>query len=111
MGAALNHIILPALVGLAGQEIIQWFSLRTVLSKPEHLQTLRDPKYWTICALMLLFGTAIIYFWVSGDPQRYQDKDIMVFGLSFPALVRKITASVAGAQDRALGIRWSTYLF
>jgi uncharacterized membrane-anchored protein len=98
-------------VGILVQEVVQWYSLRSVLSKREHQQTLRDPTYWIVVIAMLVVGTAATYFWMADELDRYKIRDALILGISFPAIVRKtLSAATPDNKDPALGVRWTTYL-
>ena len=104
-------LIAAAGVGILVQEVIQWYALRSVLSKKEHQQTLKDPAYWAVVIAMLIVGTAATYFWMFDELERYKVRDALILGISFPAIVRKtLSAATPDTKEPTLGVRWTAYL-
>ena len=104
------QLLMAAATGIAVQEVVQWYALRSDLSKEEHRNTLHDRNYWLVVAAMLLFGTLAAYWWMAEDSMRYTTKDALLLGISFPAVVRKAIAAAVPKETRPLGTNWTTYI-
>lgn len=103
-------MMVSAMTGAAVQEILQWYSLRRVLSKAEHRSVISDPIYWAVTIAMVLGCSLFVVFWMYGREGAYSPRDALLIGVAFPAFVRKSVAGLSGPEERAQGVRWTTYL-
>ncbi len=82
-----------AAVGAALQEVLYWYEAYKSLEIDKYQMLMRSAQYWiTISAFILLTGIVAI-IWFQGDKDLPRLKDVLIFGVSLPLIVKQIVRS------------------
>lgn len=92
-------LIFSGFIGILLQEIMQWYDLRGKLLDKDVADLFFSRQYLIIFSLLSIVSIAAIAVYIGDDYQKYSNRDVLVLGLAFPTILRKMI----GASRRTGG--------
>lgn len=88
-------IFASAALGATVQEILCWYDIYKRLDAEKHQSLINSRKYWGIvCAFIVVTGLiSLIWFNNQNNDQHPNLRDVLVFGISLPLIVKQIIRS------------------
>lgn len=97
------RIFLTAGFGAVLQELIHWYGLRAKLELDKYQNTLKSKWYWVVTLGMVLAAGIGTMIWFADAGQNTRSQDYMLFGFSFPLIIKKLGTAYAASRRRTLG--------
>lgn len=88
-------LLLAAVLGASIQEVFYWYEIRTKLELKKNKAIMKSTAYWIVTIMMVFFSAIGVYFFLESNIDRYIARDFMVYGFSFPLILKKATKVIA----------------